>query len=179
MPRRQLFARVSTKPAVPDCPQSDWPSCSVDVRFPQHSGQSCRSEHTNIADSPKLCIFRVMRFRAMILGLLALALGSGCATLTTEDQATVFREPSRFEGQEVYVCGRLNGTSNIHSARDEALGLSIRSTEKTAPLILQRSKNRGSACLRGIIEYIGCATDKEIICTDWAFDYAIELAEVR
>ena len=136
------------------------------------------SGRDDIADSLKLRIFKVMRVGAMILGLMALALGSGCATLTTEDQAAVFREPSRFEGQEVYVCGRLNGTSNIHSARDEALGLSIRSTEKTAPLILQRSKNRGSACLRGIIKYIGCATDKEIICTDWAFDYAIELAEV-
>ena len=120
-----------------------------------------------------------MRFSKLISGLLVIATTSGCATLSTEEQAAVFQEPARFEGQEVYVCGRLSETSNIYSSDDESRGLGIWATEESAPLILQKSKSQRSTCLRGIIEHVGCETNKEIICTDWAFDYAIKVAEVE
>lgn len=57
--------------------------------------------------------------------------------------------------------------------------LGIWATEQTAPLILQKSKSQRSACLRGTIERVGCETDEEIVCTDWASDYAIKVAEVE
>lgn len=120
-----------------------------------------------------------MRFSKVISGLLTMAAMSGCATLANEEQAAVFREPARFEGREAYVCGRLSGTSNIYSSRDERRGLGILATEETATLILQKWKSQRSACLKGIIEHVGCETKKEIICTDWAFDYAIKVAEVE
>ncbi|QDH33100.1 hypothetical protein [Porphyrobacter sp. YT40] len=108
-----------------------------------------------------------------------MATTSGCVTPAAEEQAAIFLEPSRFEGQEVSVCGRLRGTSNIYSADDETRMLGIWATEQTAPLILQKSKSQRSACLRGTIERVGCETDKEIVCTDWDSDYAIKVAEVE
>lgn len=120
-----------------------------------------------------------MRFSTVISGLLAMATTSGCATLAAEGQAAVFQDPASFAGQEVYVCSRLSGTSNIYSADDEPRGLAILATEEIAPLVFEKWKNQRSACLRGTIEYLGCETNKEIICTNWAFDYAINLSEVE
>ena len=132
-----------------------------------------------IEDAANLWHFTRMRLRELISGLSVMAMTTGCATIAAEEQAAVFRDPARFEGQRVYVCGRLSGTSNIYSSDDEPRGLSIWATEETAPLVLQKLKSQRSVCLKGIIEHIGCETKKEIICTDWAFDYAIKVAEVE
>ncbi|QKG71781.1 hypothetical protein [Erythrobacter mangrovi] len=115
----------------------------------------------------------------VISALLAINTTTGCATLAAEQQPSVFADPARFVGQEVYICGRLSGTSNIYSSYNKSWGLSILATEVTAPLILQKSLNQRSACFRGTIEDVGCDTSKEIICTDWAFDHAINVAEVE
>lgn len=131
-----------------------------------------------VADISKLCDSRIMHSKITIILLLAVLLGTGCATLTTEDQAGIFLEPARFEGQEVNVCGRLRGTSNIYSSRDKDQGLSIWASEETASIILQQFKKQKSACIRGTIEYLGCETGADTICVDAAFDYAVRVAEV-
>jgi hypothetical protein len=120
-----------------------------------------------------------MRLNTIIVGFLALALGSGCATVTAEDQARVFREPARFVGKEVRVCGRLTPTSIVYRANDKAWGLNIWSNEALGRQILYLSNNQGTGCVRGTIEYVGCDSDDEVICTDWTFDYAIKVAEVE
>lgn len=120
-----------------------------------------------------------MRLNTIIVGFLALGLGSGCATVAAEDQVAVLREPARFVGKEVHVCGRLTPTSIVYRANDKAWGLNIWSNEALGSQILDLSRNQGFGCVRGTIEYIGCETGDEVICTDWSFDYAIKAAAVE
>ena len=121
-----------------------------------------------------------MRTASFIVFCWIIILGSGCSSIATRDHATVFKEPARFAGQRVEVCGRFRGgTSNIFASVGKDHGLSILSNEETAILIFKKFKSQKSACLHGTIEYLGCETHAKIICVDSAFDYAIRVEEVR
>lgn len=119
-----------------------------------------------------------MNFKTLTaLPLLAPLLG-GCATTTPDIQADVFSDPAGFLGQQVEVCGRLSGTSNILSPLDRSQGLAILTGEEDAPFILERARENLPACLIGKVEYLGCRTG-EVTCVDWDFDYAIRVAQIR
>lgn len=90
----------------------------------------------------------------------------------------VYGEPEQLLGKEAQVCGYLAGPANITERRgDLRRGLSVIATEAQAPRLLKREGER--VCLVGLVQYVGCATDPQVVCTDWAYDYAIKVREVR
>jgi hypothetical protein len=107
----------------------------------------------------------------------AAAFAAGCQTVPTERGAPVFQNPDQFVGQAVTVCGYLTGPANIlQRPNDVNVGLSIHGGAHARDLA--QLVERAPVCLTGTINYIGCETDSEVVCTDWAFDYAINVAEI-
>jgi len=113
----------------------------------------------------------------MIAAWAALLVGTSCATARQSESAAIFASPSKYVDQHVVVCGYLSGVSNILQTRgDVDKGLSILIGEELAPRV-RRLSQRTRACLRGKIEHVGCGSGS-VICTDWAYEYAIRVNRI-
>ena len=113
-----------------------------------------------------------------IAGLFLLTLAS-CQTSSVAHQSPhVFADPGSYLGQQVTVCGRLSGTANIHEERGDR-GLSISLAGDGLQPNLASLSQHAHVCLTGEVTYLGCQSDTGIICTDWAFDYALEVVGIR
>jgi len=88
----------------------------------------------------------------------------------------IFERPVQYVGRDVIACGTLSGTANIYSWDNAELGLSIDGGEHAGE-IAQLAEN-SNVCLAGSIRRLGCKTDPDIICNDWAYDYLIKVEEV-
>ena len=106
---------------------------------------------------------------------LALSLLAACQFAPTS--SGVFLDPASFEGKPVKVCGWLTDAANIMWKRSGIeFGLSVYRNENS-PNLKAFIGNR--ICLSGKVRYVGCGTDKEKICTDAAYDYAITPTRVE
>lgn len=112
-------------------------------------------------------------------GLLALVFLASCQSVSPRHSGSVFRNPADHIGQQVRVCGNLSGTANLAENREatHVLGIWTAAGDGIAVRLVGIGEY-GRVCLTGTIRYIGCATDAEIICTDWATDYAIEVRRI-
>lgn len=105
---------------------------------------------------------------------------AGCATVDPVASRAVFQNPARYQGHLVSVCGYLVGTGNISERLgDVDDGLNIDGGQFGPALLrLARTDERAKVCLSGTIRHSGCETDPNILCTDWAYDYAIMVREI-
>jgi hypothetical protein len=101
-----------------------------------------------------------MMSRAALCSAVVLA---GCATYRTPE---VFAQPQAYVGQEVRVCGVREYGNLLETNRGDR-GLVI---VQAGPLGLRSSRH---VCVEGEIEYVGCLTDPNVVCVDWAYDYGI------
>lgn len=85
----------------------------------------------------------------------------------------VFANPPGFVGQEVEVCGYIDGPNILESAdREDWVRTGGISIVTRGPL---DSQFEGPICVAGILEYLGCERE---VCTGAAFDYAIRISRV-
>ena len=110
--------------------------------------------------------------------LLFLALASCQTSSVAPRSSPVFADPAAYVGKQVTVCGRLSGTANIYEERGDR-GLSISPIAEGLKPKFARFRQHGRVCLSGEVSYVGCQSDPRIICTDWAFDYALKFTDIR
>ena len=111
--------------------------------------------------------------RALVIGLSLIVLAA--CTSVDKGNSDVFYNPEAYLGQKVKVCG-LQIDTNLVVDYDE------NGTEPLTGLVLngnQSASDRKASykkrCAEGVINYMGCETNADLICTGAAFDYAISI----
>lgn len=101
---------------------------------------------------------------------------TACQTSRAESES-VFARPSAYVGEEVAVCGYRDVPGNLLARRNStAVGLNL-APGSFGPRLKQMGQ-RSHVCVAGPIAYAGCATDPNIICTDYAFDYTVTVRRI-
>lgn len=107
--------------------------------------------------------------------MLMLALASCQASRAQSD--AIFGGPKTYVGKEVAVCGYLDIPGNLHARADGGDGgLNLNPGPFGRQLYEMGQGSR--VCVFGPIAYEGCATDPNVICTDYAHDYTITVRKV-
>ena len=86
---------------------------------------------------------------------------------------SVFDDAARLVGQDIRVCGFLRHHTSLFASRsEEELGFSLTAS---SDVVQRRLINRVGRpiCVSGRLEYIGCRTDREVVCVDWEHDYLL------
>ena len=111
--------------------------------------------------------------RALVMGLYLTVLAA--CTSVDKGNSDVFYNPEAYLGQKVKVCG-LQIDTNLVVDYDE------NGTEPLTGLVLNgnlsasdRKASYKKRCVEGVINYMGCETDTDFICSGAAFDYAIRI----
>lgn len=103
----------------------------------------------------------------------------GCQSPAALQGATVYEAPDGFLGQNVRVCGYLDGASNIYRddpavERDDfPVGLSVIDEAGVFPGVPSQTR----ACLVGTVVRLGCGV--ELLCNEWAYEYDIRVKAVE
>ena len=100
---------------------------------------------------------------------------NSCTSLSNGPHDVYFN-PDRYLDEEIQVCGRMRDSSNLIENRTRnsqitARGLAIIEPGPLGPF------HRGQVCVVGTVVFVGCLT-ADIICTDWAYDYGIEIHHI-
>jgi hypothetical protein len=101
---------------------------------------------------------------------------AACQTFPASRSAAIFRDPGSHAGQDVRICGYLEGPANILEARGRfERGLSL---ERQSRALGQRVRDRRRhTCLEGKLVRFGC--DEGQICLGWGYPWGILVRRVE
>lgn len=104
-----------------------------------------------------------------IIGLTTVA----CAS-NTSSNFDAFDNPQNYLGEKIRVCGRMVDSANLVQIDKKTSDKNLQGFVIVGNRPTSNRLPRGKLCVEGLVVFIGCQTG-DVVCTDAAFDYGIEI----